>query len=84
MRNKFETILVAGVAVGCIAIGSTVAWSNIATPGDGDAYMTQAYMTPGDFNNAFTDVAAAARPENTPANREMLRAIGWKRINGLR
>jgi hypothetical protein len=38
-----------------------------------------AVMTKADFDQAFSDVATPRR-DNTPANREKLRAAGWKRI----
>jgi len=61
---------------GTVVIGSSVAWSNTAGPVGGGAYATRT-----EFDQAFADAVAAARPGNTPANRERLREIGWKRLH---
>ena len=61
---------------GVVLVGSTAAWSNVAGPADGRAYVTRA-----EFDQAFADAVAASRPGNTPATRERLRNIGWKRLN---
>jgi hypothetical protein len=49
-------VFLAIVALTCIAIGSTIAWSNIAgSPG------ARAYVTKADFDQAFADAAAGRR-----------------------
>jgi hypothetical protein len=75
MFRKLIAISAAVVAIGCVAIGSTNALSSIADLG------TTASMTKADFDQAFAAASAQIRPENTPANREKLRAIGWKLIS---
>ena len=52
------------VAVTCIAIGSTIAWSNIA-----GSTSTRAYATKADFDQAFADAAAGQR-ESEPTIHE--------------
>jgi hypothetical protein len=49
-------VFLAIVAVTCIAIGSTIAWSNIAASTGARAYVTKA-----DFDQAFADAAAGRR-----------------------
>jgi hypothetical protein len=68
--------LVAAIAIGGAAVNSNVAWSNTAEPVGGRAYVTRA-----EFDQAFTDAAAASRTGNTPANRERLRNVGWKYLS---
>jgi hypothetical protein len=67
---------VAAIAIGGAVINSHVAWSNTAEPIGGRAYVTRA-----EFDQAFAEAAAASRSGNTPANRERLRNVGWKRLN---
>lgn len=75
MLRKLIVIAASVVAIGCVAIGSTNALSSIADPVGAPAYMKKT-----DFDQAFAAAAVTSRPENTPANREKLRAIGWKLI----
>jgi len=56
-------------------IGSTNAVSSIA-----DLNGSPSYMSKADFDQAFSATGAQSRPVNTPANREKLRAFGWKLI----
>jgi hypothetical protein len=58
-------VFLAIVALTCIAIGSTIAWSNIAGSTGARAYVTKA-----DFDQAFADVEAAGRRPNTNVNRD--------------
>jgi hypothetical protein len=76
MLRKLVGIAAAVVAIGCVAIGSTNALSSIADFGGIMAYATKA-----DFDQAFAAASSQSRPENTPANREKLRVIGWKLIS---
>jgi hypothetical protein len=77
MARQLINAVVAIVALGCILIaGATIAWSSIAGPVGGQAYVTKT-----DFDLVFADATTKPRPENTPANREKLRDAGWKRIN---
>jgi predicted NodU family carbamoyl transferase len=69
--------LVAAIAIGGAVINSHVAWSNTAEP-----VGNRAYVTPAEFDQAFAAAAAASRTGNTPANRERLRNVGWKHLNG--
>jgi hypothetical protein len=75
MARQIVNVLIAGVvALGCVVIvGATLAWSNIAGPVGGQAYLTTA-----DFDQAFAD---AALPQTASPNRDKLRAAGWKRFN---
>jgi hypothetical protein len=76
MARQLINTVVAIVALGCIVIaGASIAWSSIASPAGGRAYMTKT-----DFDQVFADATTRPRPENTPANREKLRDIGWNRI----
>jgi hypothetical protein len=61
-------------AVTCIAIGSTIAWSNIAGSTGARAYVTKA-----DFDQAFAD-AAAGRRESEPAIREKFLEAAVKEV----
>jgi len=76
LRQLINGLLAAIALGGVVIVSSGVAWSNIAGPVDGRAYATRA-----DFDQAFADAVAASRPGNTPAQREKLREIGWKRLN---
>src|SRR5580704_4949454 len=58
-------VFLAIVALTCIAIGSTIAWSNIAGSTGARAYVTKA-----DFDQAFADVEAEGRRPNTNVNRD--------------
>jgi hypothetical protein len=62
------------VAVTCIVIGSTIAWSNIAGSTGPRAYVTKA-----DFDQAFAD-AAAGRREWGPTIREKFREAAAKEV----
>ncbi len=73
MVRKLVGIAVAVVAMGCVAIGSSNAFSSIADGASGMVVMTKI-----DFDQAFAAAGAISRPENTPTNRERLRAAGWK------
>jgi len=76
MLRKLIRISAASIDIGCVAIGSTNAVSSIANSDGGSAYATKS-----DFDQAFATASAISRPQNTPANREKLRSIGWKLIN---
>jgi hypothetical protein len=77
MSRHRITGFVAAIALGgAVVFGSGIASSHTADPAGGRAYITRA-----DFDQAFTDAAAASRLGNTPTNREKLRNIGWKRLN---
>jgi hypothetical protein len=55
-RPIVNVLISAAVAFGCVVIvGATIAWSNIAGPIGGQAYLTTA-----EFNQAFADAAAPA------------------------
>jgi hypothetical protein len=74
-RPLVNVMISAAVAAGCVVIvGATIAWSNIAGPIGGQAYLTTAA-----FNQAFTDAAAPAPIQNT---QDKLRAAGVKRAQG--
>ena len=72
MVRKLVVVAVTVLALGCVAIGSSNAFSSIADAASGMAFSKV------DFDQTFTAVGAALRPENTPTNREKLRAAGWK------
>jgi hypothetical protein len=74
MSNR-NNVLSVVVAVGCLIVGSTAAWSNMESSVAGQVYMTKA-----DFDRAFADAVAMSPRGNMPANREKLRDAGWKRI----
>ena len=57
-----------------VAIGTTVAWSNIVEPAG------RAYANKAEFDQAFVDASAPSRLANTAANREKLRDLGWKQF----
>jgi hypothetical protein len=76
VSRQFIKGFVAAIAIGGAAVSSNAAWSNTAEPVGGRAYATRA-----EFDQAFADAAAASRTGNTPANRERLRNVGWKRLN---
>jgi hypothetical protein len=77
MARQLINAVVAIIALGCVVLaGATVAWSSIAGPVGG-----QAYVTSMDFDQVFADATTKPRPANTPANREKLRDAGWKRLN---
>ena len=63
-------VFLAIVALTCIAIGSTIAWSNIAASTGARAYVTKA-----DFDQAFAD-AAAGRRESEPIIHEKFHEEG--------
>ena len=67
-------VFLAIVAPTCIAIGSTIAWSNIAGSTGARAYVTKA-----DFDQAFAD-AAAGRRESEPTIREKFREAAAKEV----
>ena len=67
-------VFLASVALTCIAIGSTLAWSNIAGSGGARAYVTKA-----DFDQAFADVAAGRR-ESEPIIAEKFREAAAKGV----
>jgi hypothetical protein len=67
-------VFLAIVALTCIAIGSSLAWSNIGGSGGGRAYVTKA-----DFDQAFAEVAAAQR-ESEPIISEKFREAAAKRV----
>jgi hypothetical protein len=70
-RPIINVLISAAVAFGCVVIvGATIAWSNIAGPIGGQAYLTTA-----EFDQAFADAAAPARAQNA----DKLRAAGLKR-----
>jgi len=108
---------------GCLAVGSTFAWSNVPRPVPGQTLIAVSDATPrapgapsrpeaarpviapptaaparvamiaapppesaplprgkADFDHAFAALSGMARPESTPAYREKLRQVGWKRL----
>jgi hypothetical protein len=72
MAHRFISVLIAAAAFGGVAVvGATIAWSNIAVPAGG-----QAYMTTSDFDQAFAD---AARAQDTASMDLKLRDAGRKR-----
>jgi len=75
LRQLVSGVMAAIALGGVLVIGSSVAWSNTAGPVGG------AYTTRAEFDQAFADAVAASRPGNTPANRERLREMGWKRLH---
>lgn len=75
MLRVLTLILVATIVMVCLVIGSTGAWSNLASP-----QATGAYVTTADFDRAFAE-AAKGRRDFTPAVREKLRDGGWNSIN---
>ena len=77
MSRQLIKGLVAAIAIGGAVINSHVAWSNTAEP-----VGNRAYVTPAEFDQAFAAAAAGSRTGNTPANRERLRNVGWKHLNG--
>jgi hypothetical protein len=71
-RPIVNVLISSAVALGCVVIvGATIAWSNIAGPIGGQAYLTTA-----EFDQAFADAAAPALAQNTE---DKLRAAGLKR-----
>ncbi len=82
MSRQFIHARTAIIALGCVVLGSTVAWSNLAAPADSHAFVSYAFTTKVNFDQVFADASALSRPDNTPVNREKLRNAGWKRING--
>jgi hypothetical protein len=77
MSRKLNHLFAGAAVLGCIAIGSTIAWSNIFAQSGG------AYPTRVDFDHAFTDAGAMTRPADTPTNRMKLLEIGLKRLNAV-
>jgi len=75
MSRYLKNLGMSLIALACVAIGSTIAVSNIATTANGEAFVTKV-----NFDQTFADIEAAPRPGNTAANREKLREAGWKRI----
>jgi hypothetical protein len=74
-RPLVNVLISSAAALGCVVVvGATIAWSNIAGPVGGQAYLTTAA-----FNQAFTDATASAPPQNT---QDKLRAAGLKRAAG--
>jgi hypothetical protein len=72
MTRQIISAIIAAAAFGGVAVvGATIAWSNIAGPAGG-----QAYMMTSDFDQAFADVALA---ENTVRISLKLRDAGTKR-----
>jgi hypothetical protein len=67
-------VFLAIVALTCIAIGSTIAWSNIAGSTGARAYVTKV-----DFDQAFADAAAGQR-ESEPTIREKFRDAALKEV----
>ncbi len=68
MSRVLNHIFVVVVAAVCIAIGTTIAWSNLAGP-------APSYASKADFDQAFADAFAGQR-ELSPAVREKLRSAG--------
>jgi hypothetical protein len=67
-------VFLAIATVTCIAIGSIIAWSNIAGSTGARAYVTRA-----DFDQAFAD-AAAERRESEPTIRVKFREAAAKEV----
>src|SRR5580704_16654893 len=67
-------VFLAIVPLTCIAIGSTIAWSNIA-----GSTGVRAYVTKVDFDQAFADAAAGQR-ESEPTIRQKFRDAALKEV----
>jgi hypothetical protein len=77
MFRQTISVIGATLAIGTVVvIGSSVAWSKIAGPVGGQAYLSKA-----EFDQAFIDAGSVVRPQNTAAYREKLREAGWKLLN---
>ena len=134
MSIKLSSLLAAAF-FGCLAVGSTFAWSNVPRPVPGQTLSAAtdvpgrpvgvkprpevprpavtaqipasadaetnaasrvakvaapapvrppAFRSKADFDQTFAEVAGTPRRENTPAYREKLRQIGWKRFTASR
>jgi hypothetical protein len=70
-------VFVAVIALGCVAIGSTVAMSNIAVSA------APAYVTKADFDRAFADAASGLR-DTKPTLREKYRDASWNFLKASR
>jgi hypothetical protein len=71
------------IAVAVVAL-STLVVSTIARPGIGNPIVEQVNTTRPDFDRVFSDAASVSFPAFTDVDRETLRQIGLKRINGAR
>src|SRR5215469_8063619 len=72
--------LIINALAAAIAIGGAVVSSNVARSNSAEPVQRRAYVTRAEFDQAFADVAAGSRSGNTPATREKLRDLGWKRL----
>jgi hypothetical protein len=75
-RRIVTTLIAASVAAAGVVVVGTVAWSNIAAPVGG-----QAYVNKFEFNQAFADAAAGGSVAVSPNG---LRQVGSKLVNGQR
>jgi hypothetical protein len=73
MSRKFVVLVAAVIAVGSLAVASTIARSGVAQP----------YQTKADFDQAFAAVGASATvmPAKAAVDAEKLRQAGLKRVN---
>jgi hypothetical protein len=70
MSRKFIVLTAAAIALGSVAIASTIARSGVAQP----------YQTKADFDQAFA-AAGASMSAQAAADMEKLRQAGLKRID---
>jgi hypothetical protein len=70
MSHKFIVLTAAAIALGSVAIASTIARSGVAQP----------YQSKADFDQAFAAVGASM-PAQAAADMEKLRQAGLKRID---
>jgi hypothetical protein len=75
MTRLLTRASVVTVAVVCVAVGFSIAWSSLAGSATAPAYANKA-----DFNRAFADAAAGHR-EFRPADVEKLRDAGRRSID---
>jgi hypothetical protein len=77
MSRILSPVIVVIAALACVAIGSTVALSNIAVSG------SPAYVTKADFDRAFADAASGLR-DTKPTIREKYRDASWNFLKASR
>ena len=78
MSRKVVNLSVAMVALSALAVVSTIARPGTSNP------VEQVTMTTPDFDRVFSDAASVTLPAFTDADREALRQIGLRRIDGSR
>jgi hypothetical protein len=72
------------LSVAVVLLSTLVVVSTIARPGIGNPIAEQVNMTRPDFDRVFSDAASVSLPAFTDVDRETLRQIGLKRMDGLR